>query len=357
MFKRIMVPLDGSEYAAWAIPLAARIARTTAAQVVLTCVFDDRIVYLPSFGPVPVSQAVVDAQYDALRAGLAEQARQPALAGVSVSTELLNGPIAATLLTAIETEQIDLVVMNSHGRGGMERWLLGSVAEHLVHHATVPLLILRATTEATPSSPATSELAWDALVGLDGSAFAEEALAPTAQVMQALNGSGRGRLRLIRVARSLSEADDLEPVLGGPEQMRAAHELALYEAAAGLDTVAQRLRTQYPTLEISETVVEHRDPAAALIDLAGQLATEPNTPERSRAVLIGIATHGRGALARWTLGSVAYRVLEGSNVPVLIVRPKAIAQQQQAAREHILGASPLRRTAPITPPQSHANHV
>jgi nucleotide-binding universal stress UspA family protein len=353
MFNRILVPLDGSEYAARAIPLAARIARATGAHVVLMCVFDDRTVYLPSFGPVPVSQSVVDAQYDVLRAGLAEQARQPALAGISVSTELLFGPIAATLLAAIETEQIDLVVMNSHGRGGMERWLLGSVAEHLVHHATVPMLILRAATEAAAGLRDMTDLPWVAVVGLDGSAFAEEALLPTTQVLQALSGSGRGHLRLIRVERSMSEADDLEPLLGGPEQMRAAHELALYEATAGLDAVAQRLVAQYPTLEISTMVVEQRDPAAALIDQAAQAAS---APEGRRAVFLGIATHGRGALARWTLGSVAYKVLEGSNAPVLIVRPKGIAQQQQAAREGILAASPLRRTAPIRPPHSPANH-
>jgi nucleotide-binding universal stress UspA family protein len=275
---------------------------------------------------------------------------------VSVSTDLLTGPTAVTLLNAIETGAFDLVVMNSHGRGGFARWLLGSVAEHLVHYATVPLLILRDSSQATATPAMASEDIWPAVVGLDGSALAEEALALTIQVLQALNAGGRRRLHLVRVERPLADADELERILGTPEQRQAAHALVLREAATALEAVAQRLTVQHPELQVTAAVIEHSDPAAALIDLAEHPSGWVTSQVGTTHVLIGIATHGRTSLARWTLGSVTYRVLEGSQVPVLVVRPRAIAQQQQAELERILASSPLRHTAPIKPPTPPTSH-
>lgn len=335
MIRRILVPLDGSERATRAMPFAAQIARETGARLELVCVFDLAMLYAPTYAPIPIPQNAIDEQEEALRAYLNGVASKHELAGLPIDVKVLTGPVAATLLRVVESEQVDLVVLNSHGRGGAARWLLGSVAEHLVHFATVPLLILRDSPEAADPSPVASGTAWQALIGWDGSAFAEEAIAPTAQVIQALSGTNRGRLHLVSVERPVSDADDLEPVLGSPEQLRAAHELVLRDAATALAAIAQRVGTQYPALDITSAVVEHRDPAAALIDLAEQHATT-NAPGGVAYTLIGIATHGRRGLARWTLGSVTYRVLEGSHVPLVIVRPQAIAQQQQATREHLL---------------------
>jgi hypothetical protein len=76
------------------------------------------------WGPVSLSQTTIDAQYGMLRAYLTAQARLPEFNGISVTTDLLTGPVAATLLAAIEREHTDLVVMNSHGRGAWpaEHW-------------------------------------------------------------------------------------------------------------------------------------------------------------------------------------------------------------------------------------------
>lgn len=335
MIRRILVPLDGSERAAQAVPFAARIARETGAHLELVCVVDMAALYAPAYVPIHMPQDAIDDQYEALRGYLNAVASKRELAGLPIDTKVLTGTVAATLLAALESEQFDLVVLNSHGRGGAARWLLGSVAEYLVHYAPVPLLILRDSLEAASLPPAAIGAAWQAVIGWDGSKFAEEAIAPTAQVIQALSGTNRGRLHLVRVERPMSDADDLEPVLGGPEQMRAAHELVLRDATTALAAVAQHLRAQYPALDITSAVVEQRDPAAALIDLA-ELPATPHAPGGALGTLIGIATHGRRGLARWTLGSVTYRVLEGSHVPTLIVRPRTIAQQQQAAREQVL---------------------
>jgi nucleotide-binding universal stress UspA family protein len=336
MFERILVPVDGSERATRAIPVAARIARATDAKVILANVFDLTAAFGTYLGPVPISQTMIDEQHDALRAYLNTLSASSELAGVSVDAEVLTGPAGFSLLKAIETDKIDLVVMNSHGRSGMARWMVGSVAEQIVHFATVPVLLLRETLDSDQARVTALTAPWQAVVGLDGSALAEEALTPTALVLQALSGTTGGRIHLVRAIRPVTDADELAPVLGSPRQVQSAHDLVTRDARAALDDEAQRLSTRYSALEVTTAVVDTRDPAAALIDTAGQLAggSAQGAPVN---VLIGMATHGRGGLARWTLGSVTYRVIESSRVPLLVVRPGEIAQAQRAVRAQLTG--------------------
>jgi nucleotide-binding universal stress UspA family protein len=78
--------------------------------------------------------------------------------------------------------------------------------------------------------------------------------------------------------------------------------------------------------------VKYPDPAVALINLAERSHDEAALEEYPH-VLLGLVTHGRTGLARWTVGSVAARILEGSHTPLMVVRPAAIAAQQRANRE------------------------
>jgi nucleotide-binding universal stress UspA family protein len=167
---------------------------------------------------------------------------------------------------------------------------------------------------------------------LDGSALAEEALAPTIQIAQALSGKQETQALLVRVVHPFSEPDDLERLLTDTLHARAAHADWAHEAQTEPEAVADRLRAQYPSAQISCTVVESPDPATALIDLA-EKAQDGATLGAFPHMLLGVATHGRTGLARWTVGSVAARVLEGSHTPLVVVRPAAIAAQQRRARE------------------------
>jgi nucleotide-binding universal stress UspA family protein len=243
--------------------------------------------------------------------------------------------------------------MNSHGRSGIARWVLGSVAEHVVHHATVPLLVLR---ELAPdeAAPAAAPAAWQGIVALDGSPLAEAALGPAIALLQALASPASAMLRLVRVIQPLSEADDLAPVVGDTSAIHAAHAQIRHEASAYLERITHDLRTQYAGLRVSHLLVESRDPAGALIDTAEQTKLEGHADQGpTSTVVLGMATHGRSGIARWTLGSVTHRVLEGSHVPLLIVRPPAIAAQQ-STRDEMQQASSLARTAPLFPPGQHS---
>lgn len=164
MYSRIVVPLDGSDIAEQALATAEDMARATNASLHLV-----RVVEFPStsyayvYGTMIESDALVTQLDDQLRLAegyLAEVARPIVEQGIEVSTEVRHGIAVQELIAAMSTG--DLFVIASHGRSGVARWFLGSVAEELTRHATVPVLLVRAgspaaarrTPAARPAMPA-----------------------------------------------------------------------------------------------------------------------------------------------------------------------------------------------------------
>lgn len=146
MFQRIVVPLDGSKLAEAALPAAEELARLTHAPIVLLRVVD--FTRLEQYGPygLALEYASVEPVLAAERAEavsyLEDVQRQLSTKGLSVTFAVRSGPVTRELVAA--TQPGDVVVMASHGRGGLSRWLLGSVAEDVVRHAPVPVMIIRA---------------------------------------------------------------------------------------------------------------------------------------------------------------------------------------------------------------------
>ena len=145
MYQRIVVPVDGSELAELAIPHAVEMAEVTGADLHLVRVVD--IVSGQAFGAYVALEATGYAE--ALSAEAIEsmdylgmlQERLTAR-GLRVTTETRRGPAAHELSQCVEAG--DLIVMATHGRGGVRRWLLGSVAEEVLRHSPVPVLLVRA---------------------------------------------------------------------------------------------------------------------------------------------------------------------------------------------------------------------
>jgi nucleotide-binding universal stress UspA family protein len=97
-FRRILAPLDGSPYAAEALPFAARIARASGAELLLVAVFDTGVLYPSYFGPVPLPQSTIDKQYAAFETYLRDLASRPELHGIAVRVSVVSGLTALTLL-------------------------------------------------------------------------------------------------------------------------------------------------------------------------------------------------------------------------------------------------------------------
>lgn len=325
MFTKILVPLDGSERAERAVAVAGRIARTSAASILLLRVVEVPIVYPAYFAepPLPDEQAAMDNAEHYLK----QVAQSATLKGIEVETSVVFGSPAVRLLEAAETYRVDLIVMCSHGYTGLKRWMLGSVADKTVRHTSAPTLILREQGPA-PLTPITvNPVPLRALVTVDGSELAEEALAPTVQLLLALAPDTPKELHLLRVV-------DLPAIAGvGKSQAHVTAgiiEEAKKEAVDYMAALIARLQqeiAQSTAITMSSTVAVDTDVAAAIIKEAEE--GEKSGDDGSRSYdLIAMATHGRSGMPRWMLGSITERVLHHTNLPLFVVRPGKMVQQQ-----------------------------
>jgi nucleotide-binding universal stress UspA family protein len=317
MFRRMLVPIDGSPLAEQAIPVAARLAHTSAGSLIICRA-------IPAMGGYEFGADALEAE-----SYLAQVRQSPHLVNLTVQTLAPGGPPAAAILQAVSDFSADTIIMNSHGRSGLSRWLLGSVAERVARSSPVPVLIVRGLDPARWTQP--SGAVERMLVGLDGSPRAEEALAPALEALGALAGSAPAHLALVRVVTPAPDPDDdLTPLLGDAAHLRTLQAQRKEAAEAYLRTVAHRLQTDPQVashIQVTWSMVESDDVAATLIQAAGERIPHPPAPGVQASVpatMIALATHGRSGLRRWALGSVAERVLEGSHLPLLLIRPTTV---------------------------------
>jgi nucleotide-binding universal stress UspA family protein len=321
MYKRILVPLDGSTRAERAIPVAARIARASGGAVVLVRAVNVAIGFLSSLvGEAPVVQSVIDADQAAADEYLAGIKQAPELAGITTETRIVFGPVGSAILASAESAQADLMVLCSHGYTGMTRWALGSVAEKVARHALVPVLVLREAgpVPVGPHPDATRPLR--VLVALDGSVLAKAALEPAASLIAALAAPAPGALHLVRVVKPVipdREGKD-------PEEQ----EHFLYKAKRYLSSTVEQMRAGLvvPTLAnlklpVTWSVTIDADVAEAIVRVAENGEDAEGAGVFGRCDVIAMATHGRGGVQRWAMGSITERVLHATKLPLLIVRP------------------------------------
>jgi nucleotide-binding universal stress UspA family protein len=292
MYQTILVPLDGSAFGERALPIATSLARAMGAQLILVRASSASV--LPGAEPTKAQcEAAKEAQayLSAIAAGLSED-------GLRVEVATPFGDAGESILLEIRARNADLVVMCTHGRSGLGRWIYGSVAEKVLARSPVPVLLVHPTGEVASlgAEPARAAL----LVPLDGSDFAEMAL-PHAVTLASVLG---GRLLLLSViARP-------EVLYGYPEVVLVQQPVEEQHQAAEsyLERVAQRLRSDGVSVQ---TIVVEGWPSHAIVDRAVELGSR----------VIVMATHGRSGVARLLLGSVALDVVRRTHLPVLLVRP------------------------------------
>jgi nucleotide-binding universal stress UspA family protein len=230
-------------------------------------------------------------------------------------------------LTEARLEQVDLIVMCSHGESGLKRWVFGSLAQEAVRYSPVPVLVLNEHGLIPSASDIDHPL--HVLVALDGSPLSETAIVPTIYLIAALAAPGQGALHLMQVV--------ITPLTYGKFRSHATVDHYLLgqrqlEAETYLGTLVDRLRQGVLArfnLAITWSVTIASDAAEAII----QLAEQPEEPENEgKYDLVAMATHGRGGLRRLLMGSVTEKVLGRTQYPLFIVRPYEVeAQAQQKA--------------------------
>jgi nucleotide-binding universal stress UspA family protein len=153
MYRRIMVPLDGSELAECVIPHIEVIGKLSEASVELVRVVEP--IELPTRGGIALSiddinQIESHSKKDAetYLHGIVERLK---LAGIKAHSKILAGRAADSLVDHVQKNNFDLIIMATHGRSGISRWIWGSVAEKILHSSSIPILLVRSL-ECIPGS-------------------------------------------------------------------------------------------------------------------------------------------------------------------------------------------------------------
>ncbi len=300
MFKRIVVPLDRTECASAILPIARALAARTGGTLALLHVIDHH----------HPSADLADQQRRDARQWLREIARESGLHGqTSAIIAIRNGSPAEEILTYADEIEADSICMATHGRAGLTRVVVGSVAERVLHRTHLPLLLVR-------PDVAIADLSTHApiVVPLDGSPRAEAAL-PQAVILAKILGAP---LTLVRVWNATL------PTLPGPyaiamdqrmfDEMEEATEGI---AAAYLHTIAARLANEVAV----QTACLHGDTTE---QLTAYLRTE-------RPSLVVMGAHGRGGVPRWVMGSVASELIRAAITPVLLIGDAYVRATAQIA--------------------------
>ncbi|HEY5001743.1 MAG TPA: universal stress protein, partial [Ktedonobacteraceae bacterium] len=281
MFKRILVPLDGSGLAERALPVAARLARASGGSITFVRVIGTTPASSPSAPGRPNLVQPSNEADQLLAASYLEGVKATDdLRGIYVKTEVSVGLIAPIILSLAASSLTDIIVMCSHGFTGVTRWMMGSVAEKVARYADVPVLILRA-----GGSIPTEQLHHESegpriLVPLDGSQNAEAALQPAASLATALSVSGKGALHLLHVVTD----DDST----GGNMARKYLDAIIHDGA----TITQETDLN---LTLTASTVINKDVAHAIVHTAEQGAPG----EGQHFDVIALSTHGYGGLQRW----------------------------------------------------------
>jgi nucleotide-binding universal stress UspA family protein len=274
---------------------------------------------VPPVGRVSVGEWLLEEELAVARAYLVDLTQSDALGDLPMSCEVGVGDPAQVIFESAETHHADLIVLCSHGRSTLGRWVLGSVADHLTRHAPMPVLLLREHGSIPPQS-ADLEHLFRVLVPLDGSELAEEALLPAIRLATTLAAPQPAGLHLTMVV----EAAD---IMARPQLPEAR---VVDNARRYLLRLTERIQAEHAQVTTTWSVRVDADVASGILKVAeGGEDAEGSSPFGGCDV-IAMTTHGRTGFARWAVGSVTERLLHTPRFPILIVRPSEVQARRHA---------------------------
>lgn len=310
MYRKIMVPTDGSGFDREAIRVALRIAEQSDAKVRLVRVLATGSFFGMAAAAEGTSVAAEIVQSERERAlselyALAAECRSTSNADITV--DLHAGPVADVLQSYARRNDVDLIVMSTHGRSGIARLSLGSVTDSLIRHTTIPVLVVKP--PASYLNPRVSEAFKRLVVPLDGSTLAEQILPRVLQLAKL--EEAEITLFHVLIPQPFGREEIVDPNLPWWDK-------DVSVAQAYLFRIASRLRRN--GVVVTTDIVVGENVAQAIGDFAS----------RERADLIAIATHGRGGVARLIRGSVADAVMHSGRMSMLVFKPDNVTEKQES---------------------------
>jgi nucleotide-binding universal stress UspA family protein len=306
MYKQIMVPLDGSSFSTQALSHALGAACRMDATVHFVRVHKPTGAVLNPATPWLIDLVAEERQRETEKEYLKKVAALPRASGLRIETALLDGQVADALERYVALNGIDLVIMTTHGRGGLSRVWLGSVADTLVRNIDVPVLLLRPTSVEKEYGPDFSLS--HIVIPVDGTGSSESVIE---QAMQ-IGGLTNARYTLVQVVAPPVLAGASNGLSGSGD---AEFELVRKHARADLEKLAAPMRAR--GVDVQTSVVVQNQSAAGILECASEAGAD----------LIAMATHGSAGWTRMALGSVADKVLRATQTPLLLMRPDVNARE------------------------------
>jgi nucleotide-binding universal stress UspA family protein len=348
MFNRILVPLDGSTLAERAIPHAEQLARIFGSNIILLQVLDPAS-YDENPNPVdPLSWQIRKAEADMYMNGIAARLREdlresaPQTRGrgekmARVEYTIREGKTAENIVNFAHSEAIDLLVISTHGSGGLSRWNISSVTQKVINLIYLPVLIVRAYNQ--PKTEDARIRYRRILLPIDSSRRAEYAL-PVGIAL------ARGEISM----GLASEADNLSPDPSAPAASSPQTKLILAAVIkppeipipepypAEIEQLSQQLLNvsrqavsnylnemkERLSVECETSILENISVSSAIQELASQ---------EEDIDMVVLCAHGYTGQTSWPYGSVARNYMEHGTKPVLVIQDVPRSQAQPTAAE------------------------
>ena len=301
VLRSILCPVDFSEQSRQSLRWAAALAVRTKARVTVLSAVDP---LLAEAAKLRLGLDLVNAETEpALRQFVAATWRDDSARATDVNFDVRVGNPAEVILGVAARERTDVIVMGTHGLGGVRKWLLGSTTERVLRRTHTPVLAVPPTVSDPVSlNDAASGTLGPILAATDFSDTSTCAVRWAADLAHEMSS----RLLLVHVVEPIAVAPQWQPYIEDADQARVA------AARTELDTQ----KKQFADFVECESLVESGRPADAIALIADQ--------RRAGVILMGLAS-SQGPLGSRP-GSIAYRVLCLAKAPVLVVPPQSVTE-------------------------------
>lgn len=306
MFKKLLVPVDQSALAEQALGLAASIARGSRAPMDLAMVLAPRDATAAAHSDAAMDNA---AKYLGVIAAELKNG-----AGVTATHGVLRGDPAEMICARADDVGADLVVMTTHGRTGLSKAWLGSVAEGVVRRSPVPVLVVRAREKPYGARSAAWPPMKQVVVTVDGSALSAEIL-PSAINLAKIGNVSVVLLQVVQPVPEMVFDASMPMVTALPITDDAATASVMKDAEENLASLVRQLRDKGVSNSESHAILG-TNVAATIAEFA----------HGHHADVIAMSTHGRG-MSKLVVGSVADKVRRASDIPVLLRRPGSVERR------------------------------
>ena len=300
IFKRILVPLDGSRLAESALPPAVSIAQCFKATLILI-----HIIEQSAPGTVHGDRHLSDAKES--EHYLQEVVQRYAASGLKIEWHThpdAERNVAASIVAHADELGIDLIALCTHGRGGVRDWIWGSIAQQVLKRGTTPVLLTNPGPGDEPVSTKPYQI-HKLLVSLDGSHDGEIVL----PVVSALEECNPGEINFLIVVPTLETVSDLSRVANqlSPLTAKTMLDLEHQDAVDYLEKIAAGYRSAGYTVGAK---VLRGDAEQGLVDEV----------HSTHADLLILATHGRAGFDSLWSGSIGANIVRHLPIPVLLIR-------------------------------------